>query len=79
LDHEIKKAAAESEYQWKDINSKVDLKIWRIEKFVVVPWPRSKYGKFHTGDSYVVLNVFKEEPSNPKLSYDVHIWIGNER
>lgn len=23
----------------------------------VVPWPKASYGKFHTGDSYIVLHV----------------------
>ena len=23
----------------------------------VVPWPKASYGKFHTGDSYIVLQV----------------------
>mmetsp|Transcript_26192 Transcript_26192/g.31022 ORF Transcript_26192/g.31022 Transcript_26192/m.31022 type:complete len:409 (-) Transcript_26192:228-1454(-) len=78
LDHKIKKAAAEHEEQWTNISGKVDLRIWRIEKFIVVPWPKEKYGKFHTGDSYVILNSYKKDPSSPKISYDLHIWIGDE-
>ncbi|KAL5165022.1 Villin-5 [Glycine soja] len=31
------------------------LEIWRIENFNPVPVPKSSYGKFFTGDSYVIL------------------------
>ena len=34
------------------------LEIWRIEDFVTVPW--EKHGTFHSGDSYVILKVFKK-------------------
>jgi len=33
------------------------LEIWRIENFNPVPVPKSSYGKFFTGDSYVILKV----------------------
>ena len=33
------------------------LEIWRIEDFEAVPYDQSKYGKFHVGDSYIVLKV----------------------
>ena len=31
--------------------------IWRIENFQPVPLPKSEYGKFYMGDSYIVLQV----------------------
>ena len=33
------------------------LEIWRIEDFEAVPYDRNQYGKFHVGDSYLVLRV----------------------
>jgi len=78
LDHEIKKAAAETEPQWKGIGQQVELKIWRIEKFIVKSWPETKWGQFHIGDSYIILNTYKPDPDNEKLAYDVHFWIGKE-
>jgi len=78
LDRKIKEAASKGEPQWDGIGETVRLRVWRIEKFRVVPWPNSKYGKFHTGDSYVILNSYKPDPSKPKLCHDLHIWIGDE-
>jgi gelsolin len=53
------------------------LKVWRIEQFHVKPWPEEKYGKFHKGDSYIVLNSYTRGDSDA-LFHDVHIWIGSE-
>ncbi|CAO1422019.1 unnamed protein product, partial [Diamesa serratosioi] len=52
------------------------LEIWRIENFEPIPYPKSDYGKFYTGDSYIVLNTV--ESKNKVLSWDVHFWLGLE-
>lgn len=78
LDRKIKQAAAEGETQWTDVGNIVQLKVWRIENFIVKPWPESKYGQFHTGDSYVVCNSYRPDPKKPKIAHDIHIWIGDE-
>jgi gelsolin len=78
LDHKIKAAAAAGEPQWDGIGESVALKVWRIEQFRVVPWETSKYGSFHTGDSYVVLNSYKKNDETDALAHDIHIWIGKE-
>jgi len=33
------------------------------------------YGSFYEGDSYIVLNTYKE-PDSPKLFYDIYYWLG---
>jgi gelsolin len=73
LDHKIKAAAAEGEPQWQGLGEDAGLYVWRIEQFRVVPW--ADVGKFHIGDSYVVLNSYKVEDA---LKHDIHIWIGSE-
>lgn len=75
LDVKIRQAAAENEAAWDGLGEEALLKVWRIEQFQVIEWPTHKYGRFHVGDSYIVLNSWKE---NDKLVHDVHIWIGNE-
>ncbi|XP_048739301.1 gelsolin-like protein 2 isoform X1 [Ostrea edulis] len=72
---QVKKESAESEPAWKGIGQKPGVQIWRIVKFKVASWPKEDYGKFYNGDSYIVLNTYKEESSD-ELLYDVHFWIG---
>lgn len=74
---EVKKAAAEKEPAWRQAGKKPGLQIWRINKFKVETWPTDDYGSFYSGDSYIILNTYKEEESD-KLLYDVHFWIGKE-
>eukprot|EP00523_Entomoneis_sp_CCMP467_P022637 CAMPEP_0168858320 /NCGR_PEP_ID=MMETSP0727-20121128/16226_1 /TAXON_ID=265536 /ORGANISM="Amphiprora sp., Strain CCMP467" /LENGTH=421 /DNA_ID=CAMNT_0008913059 /DNA_START=38 /DNA_END=1304 /DNA_ORIENTATION=- len=77
LDHKVKQAAAEGEEAWAGTGKEAGVKVWRIEQFKIVDWPTEKYGSFHTGDSYIVLNSYKQEGSE-KLIHDIHIWIGKE-
>lgn len=77
LEKEVRKAAAENEPAWNNAGKKVGLEIWRIEKFQVVSWPKEQYGKFFSGDSYIVLHTYKEKDSDA-LRWDVHFWIGME-
>ncbi|XP_037086795.1 LOW QUALITY PROTEIN: villin-1-like [Pollicipes pollicipes] len=62
--------------------------IWRVENMVLVPLPRDQYGKFHRGDSYVVLSVSEpgqaggvetraHEISGP-LATSIHFWLGSQ-
>lgn len=71
----VKKESAQGEAAWAGTGQKPELKIWRIEKFQVVAVPEENYGEFYNGDSYIILNVYKE---NDKLLMDVHFWIGSE-
>lgn len=75
---QVRLAASDGEPAWKNAGKAPGLEIWRIESFKVVPWPKSEYGKFYTGDAYIVLNTYKEKPDSDKLLYDVHFWIGTE-
>ena len=66
IEKKCKAAAADGEPQWDGAGGQPDLQIWRIEKFKVKPWPKSKHGKFHRGDSYIILNTFIKNPDiNP--------------
>lgn len=79
LEKAIREAAAGHEDAWKAINpQKVGVTVWRIEKFLVVPWPKKKYGKFFNGDSYIVLNTYKSKGGKGAIAWDVHFWIGSE-
>jgi len=71
----VKKKSAETEPAWAGTGKAVEVRVWRINKFKVEAWPKGDYGKFYTGDSYIVLNVYKV-PGEVALKMDVHFWIG---
>lgn len=61
--------------QWKSLDpKKCGVRIWRIEKFLVVPWPKKKYGKFFNGDSYIILNTYKSKGGKGAIAWDVSAW-----
>jgi len=72
---QVKKESAQSEPAWQKAGKSVGIQIWRLVKFKVQAWPKEDYGKFFEGDSYIILNTYKEE-GNEELLYDVHFWIG---
>jgi len=72
---QVKKESAECEEAWSGCGQEVGLQIWRIVKFEVKHWPKEDYGSFYEGDSYIILNTYKEGDSD-ELLYDVHFWIG---
>mmetsp|Transcript_9629 Transcript_9629/g.16920 ORF Transcript_9629/g.16920 Transcript_9629/m.16920 type:complete len:401 (-) Transcript_9629:28-1230(-) len=77
IEKKIKEASAGTERAWSGLGDKEELRVWRIEKFKVVAWPKSKYGSFHEGDSYIVYNCYKKNPDrSDALAYDIHFWIG---
>ncbi|XP_030767702.1 gelsolin-like [Sitophilus oryzae] len=52
------------------------LEIWRIEDFKPVPYPKNQYGKFYSGDSYIVLNT-RVNKKGEKF-WDIHFWLGSQ-
>jgi len=71
----VKKESAESEPAWQGAGQEVGVQIWRIEKFQVTHWEKELYGDFYNGDSYIVLNTYKDADDG-EVKYDVHFWIG---
>ncbi|KAK6124846.1 hypothetical protein DH2020_041406 [Rehmannia glutinosa] len=50
--------------------------IWRIENFQPVPLPKSDYGKFYSGDSYIILQT--SPGKGGAYLYDIHFWLGKD-
>lgn len=75
LEREVKEAAAGKEPAWIGSGEEVGLEIWRVVKFNMEAWPKEQYGEFYMGDSYIVLNTWKEEDEE-EFQYDLHFWIG---
>ncbi|XP_033746050.1 gelsolin-like protein 2 [Pecten maximus] len=76
-DRKVKKESAETEPAWTGAGQEPGIKIWRIVKFKVTEWSKEDYGQFYNGDSYIILNTYKEDGSD-ELLYDVHFWIGRQ-
>ncbi|GLT28606.1 hypothetical protein SLA2020_035260 [Shorea laevis] len=55
---------------------KAGIEIWRIENFQPIPVPKSNYGKFFTGDSYVILKTTASKSG--ALRHDIHYWLGKD-
>ncbi|XP_021836754.1 villin-4 isoform X2 [Spinacia oleracea] len=55
---------------------KAGLEIWRIENFRPVRIPNSSYGKFYSGDSYIVLKTTALKSG--ALRQDIHYWLGKD-
>lgn len=61
---------------FQGVGQRVGTEIWRIENFQPVPLPKSDYGKFYSGDSYIVLQTTPGKGG--AYLYDIHFWIGND-
>ena len=60
----------------KGAGQKDGLEIWRIENFNPVPIPQCSYGKFFTGDSYVILKTTVSKSG--AMRHDIHYWLGKD-
>ncbi|KAB2037541.1 hypothetical protein ES319_D03G082600v1 [Gossypium barbadense] len=61
---------------FQGVGQKPGTEIWRIENFQPVPLPKSDYGKFYLGDSYIVLQTTPSKGGS--YLYDIHFWIGKD-
>jgi len=62
--------------------------IWRVEAMVLQPLPKDQYGKFHRGDSYILLSISEagqpggvdtrvHEINGPMVA-NIHFWLGSQ-
>ncbi|TKY53361.1 Villin-2 protein [Spatholobus suberectus] len=61
---------------FQGVGQRVGTEIWRIENFQPVPLPKSEYGKFYMGDSYIILQTTQGKGGT--YFYDLHFWIGKD-
>ncbi|XP_071742121.1 villin-5-like isoform X3 [Rutidosis leptorrhynchoides] len=55
---------------------KPGIEVWRIENSNPVAVPEASYGKFFTGETYMIL---KTSPSKSgTFRYDIHYWVGKD-
>lgn len=61
---------------FQGVGQKVGMDIWRIEDFQPVLLPKSEFGKFYAGDSYIILQTTALK--NGAYHYDIHFWLGKD-
>lgn len=60
-DHRKQEGALEQAWgKSTGVGSQTGLWVWRIENFQVVAVPKADQGKFYNGDSYIILNVWRQ-------------------
>ncbi|XP_010521943.1 PREDICTED: villin-1 isoform X2 [Tarenaya hassleriana] len=57
------------------VGTKGGLEIWCIENCQPVPIPKPSFGKFYSGNAYIVLNTVLPKTGPPQ--HDIHYWLGN--
>ncbi|KAI8090264.1 uncharacterized protein B0P05DRAFT_530079 [Gilbertella persicaria] len=81
LEREHRKEEGDLETAWNyegsPIGHEVGMWIWRVHDFNLEPVPKSQYGKFYQGDSYIVLKSSKKQNSDG-LIHNIHFWLGLE-
>ncbi|KAI0763566.1 fragmin60 [Trametes elegans] len=78
LEKKVRQHVGDNESAWEGAGRQPGVQIWRIESFNVKEWPRSHYGYFYDGDSYIILNTYKKDENSEELFYDLHFWLGAE-
>ncbi|GAN11125.1 gelsolin-like protein 2-like isoform X3 [Mucor ambiguus] len=81
LEREHRKAEGALETAWNyegsPIGHEVGMWIWRVQSFNLTTVPKSQYGQFYQGDSYIVLKSTKKENTDG-LIHNIHFWLGLE-
>ncbi|KAL1131315.1 hypothetical protein AAG570_010933, partial [Ranatra chinensis] len=49
-----------------------------FQNFEPVAVPASDYGKFFSGDSYIVLNTKEDKSKKGTFTWDIHFWLGEK-
>lgn len=61
---------------FQGVGQKPGMDIWRIQDFQPTVLPKSNFGRFYTGDSYIILQTTALK--NGSYHYDVHFWLGKD-
>eukprot|EP01112_Ceratiomyxa_fruticulosa_P000352 TRINITY_DN1031_c0_g1_i1.p1 TRINITY_DN1031_c0_g1~~TRINITY_DN1031_c0_g1_i1.p1 ORF type:complete len:377 (+),score=77.26 TRINITY_DN1031_c0_g1_i1:270-1400(+) len=77
LDKKLRLDSGKKEEAWVGAGERPGLQIWRIEQFHVRHVDKHDYGKFYSGDSYIVLYTYKHA-NKDALLHNIHFWLGLE-
>ncbi|KAG7642526.1 Gelsolin-like domain [Arabidopsis suecica] len=59
---------------FQGVGTKSGLEIWCVYNKQLISIPKSSFGKFHSGNAYLVLRTFLRKIESPQ--YDIHYWLG---
>ena len=81
--HDAMREAAAGDKEWKDAGTACGVEIWRVENhkgghFGIKRWPQEQFGKFYTGDAYIVLHTKPEVDGGAGFDWDIYFWLGKE-
>ncbi|KAM4576962.1 gelsolin-like [Odontesthes bonariensis] len=62
--------------EFEGAGKKAGLQVWRVENMELAPVPGTLYGRFYTGDAYLVLNTTSNRGGH--MQHDLHYWQGSE-
>jgi len=57
--------------------TKIGTEIWRIEKMEAVRQDPASYGKFYSGDAYILLQTI-QRPGRSSFEWNLHFWLGKD-
>ncbi|KAL1195728.1 Villin-1 [Cardamine amara subsp. amara] len=61
---------------FQGVGTKGGLEIWCIFNNQLISIPKFSFGKFHSGNAYLVLRTVLRKIESPQ--YDIHYWLGND-
>uniref|UniRef100_A0A803PVE4 HP domain-containing protein n=1 Tax=Cannabis sativa TaxID=3483 RepID=A0A803PVE4_CANSA len=68
--------AKDTDQAFQGAGTKPGLETWCVENLQLVAVPKTSYGKFYSGNSYLILHTIIPK-SGPPL-HDIHYWLGND-
>ncbi|XP_062085157.1 villin-1 [Humulus lupulus] len=68
--------AKDTDPSFQGAGTKPGLEIWCVENLQLVAVPKTSFGKFYSGNPYLILHTVLPN-SGPPL-HDIHYWLGND-
>ncbi|KAF8111225.1 hypothetical protein N665_0076s0212 [Sinapis alba] len=61
---------------FQGVGTKGGLEVWCIYNDQLISIPKSSFGRFHSGNAYLILSTALRKIGSPQ--YDIHYWLGND-
>nr|VDC70758.1 unnamed protein product [Brassica rapa] len=61
---------------FQGVGTKGGLEVWCIHNNQLISIPKSSFGRFHSGNAYLLLSTALRKIGSPQ--YDIHYWLGHD-